>query len=113
LRILDWGMRIGEAHRTGNLISFLSVLLEEQDVPPGGRAEMAGVVVGISRPGEAVVRNLVPFFTRDFASLAADANARVGEESHFDAIVHVGMLSLVRALEAFADHRLSIFPSRP
>src|SRR6266481_2040241 len=112
----EFGMRNwvgGQTHRAGNLVSFLSILLEEHDVSPGRCAEMTGVVVRISRPGEAVVRHLVPFFARDFASLAANANARVGEESHFDVVLHVGMLPLIRALEAFADHRLSIFPSRP
>src|SRR3954468_14895488 len=71
---------------------------------------MAGVVVGISRPDKAVVGHLVPFFARDFASFAADANTRVGEEADLDAILDVGMLPLIRALEAFADHRESVFP---
>src|SRR4029077_15974145 len=106
-------LRTEETHRASDLISFWSILLEKHDVPPGRCAEMAGIVVRISRPGESVVRNLVPFFARDLASLAANANARVGEESHFDVVLHVGMLPLIRAMEAFADHRLSIFPSRP
>ena len=74
---------------------------------------MAGVVVRISRPSEAVIRHLVPFFARDFASLAADANSRIGEEADFDVILHVGMFPLIRAMNSFADHRLSIFPSKP
>ena len=52
---------------------------------------MAGVVVGISRPSEAVIRHVVPFLARDFASLAADANGRVGKKSYFDVIAHVGV----------------------
>jgi hypothetical protein len=36
-----------------------------------------------------------------------------GEKSRFDVILHEGMSSLVGALNAFADHRVSIFPSRP
>ena len=97
-------LRIGQTHRSGDLISFLSILLEEQDMSPGRCAEVAGVVVGISRPCEAVVRHLVPFLARDFASLAADANTRVGEEADFDVILHVGMVPLIRALNSFADH---------
>jgi len=73
-------------------------------VTPGRRAEVAGVVVRISRPCEAVVGNLVPFFAGDFASLATDANARVGEEAHLDVILHVGMFSLIGAFNSFADH---------
>ena len=73
-------------------------------MPPGRRAEMAGIVVGISRPSKAVVRHLVPFFARDFTSLAADANARVSEEADLDVVMDVGMLPLVRALDSFANH---------
>ena len=71
---------------------------------------MSGVIVGISRPDESVIGNVVPFFTRYFASLAADANAWVGKESNLDAILHVGMFSLIRALDSFADHGESVFP---
>src|SRR5712675_2296447 len=99
--------------RADDLISFLSILLEEHDMTPCRCTEMAGVVVRISRPNEAVIRHLVPFFARDFASLTADANRGIGEESYFDIIAHVGVLTLIRALETFADHRLSIFPSKP
>jgi hypothetical protein len=74
---------------------------------------MAGVIVRISRPREPVVRHLIPFFTRDFASFAANANGRVGKEANLDVIVHVRVLPLICALESFADHRLSIFPSKP
>jgi len=73
-------------------------------MPPCRRAKVAGVVVGISRPREAVIRHLVPFFARDFASFAADANARIGEETNLDAILHVRVLPLIRALDPFADH---------
>jgi hypothetical protein len=96
-----------------DLASFLPILFEEHHVPPGRCAEMAGVIVRISRPRETVVRHLIPFFARDLASFAANANARIGKKSDFDMILHVGMLSLVRALGSFADHRLSIFPSKP
>jgi hypothetical protein len=91
--------------RANDLISFLSILLEKHDVSPCRGAKVTGVVVGISRPREAVVRNLVPFFTRDLAGFAADANTRISKKSHFDAIVNIGVLSLVRALDSFADHR--------
>jgi hypothetical protein len=102
-----------KTHRTRDLISFLSILLEKHNVPPRRCAEVAGVVVGISRPGESVIRNVVPFFARDLASFATDANTRVGEEPDFDTILHVRMFSLIRALDSFADHRLSIFPCSP
>ena len=104
LRIADCGLRIQQTHRTGNLISFWSILLEEQDVPPGGCAEMARVIVRISRPVEPVIRHLVPFFAGDLASFAADANTRVGEKSYFDVVVHVGMFALICALDSFANH---------
>src|SRR6266536_4858919 len=73
-------------------------------MPPGRCTKMAGVVVRISRPREAVVRHLVPFLARDLASFAADANRRVGKKSHFDVILHEGMSSLVSALDSFANH---------
>src|SRR5947209_10242029 len=73
-------------------------------MPPCRCAKVAGIVIGISRPREAVVRHLVPFFARDLASFAADANTRVGEKSHLDVIAHVGVLPLIRALDPFADH---------
>src|SRR6266403_5683340 len=97
-------LRIGQTHRSRNLVSFLSILLEKHDMSPGRRAEVAGVVVRISRPREAVIRNLVPFLASDFTCFATDANARVGEEAHLDVILHVGMFSLIGAFNSFADH---------
>src|SRR4030095_12785381 len=99
--------------RSDELTSFLSILFEKQDVPPGGSAEVSSVIIGVSRPREAVIGHFVPFFARDLARLTADANSRVGEEANLYMILHVGMFPLVRALESFADHRLSIFPSKP
>src|SRR5205085_4929656 len=69
---------------------------------------MAGVVVGISRPDEPIIRNLVPFFACDLAGFATDANTRVGEEADLDVILHVGMLPLIRALDSFADHTIGV-----
>ena len=97
-------MRIGKPHWSRDLISFLSILFQEHDVPPSRCAEVASVVVRISGPGETVIRDLVPFLACDFASLAADANARVGEEAHLDVILHVGMFPLIGAFNSFADH---------
>src|SRR4029077_7254437 len=94
-----------------DLTSFFPVLFQKHDVAPGRRAEMTGIVVRISRPNEAVIRYMVPFLAGDFTSLTSDANGRVGKKSHFDVIAHVGMLPLIRTLNAFANHRLSIFPS--
>jgi hypothetical protein len=65
---------------------------------------MAGVVVRISRPNEAVIRYLVPFFARDFASLAADAHSWIGKEANLNAIVHVSVSALIRTVCAFANH---------
>ena len=71
---------------------------------PGRCAKVAGVVVGISRPGETVVRHFVPFLARDLASFAADADGRISEKADFDIILHVGMPPLIRTLGSFADH---------
>ena len=98
------GLRIAQTHWARDLISFLSILFEKHDVPPGRRAEVAGVVVRISGPGETVIRDLVPFLACDFAGLAADANARVGKKPDLDVILHVGMFSLIGAFNSFADH---------
>ena len=73
-------------------------------MPPCRRTKVTGVVVGISRPCESVIGHFVPFFARDLASLAADADAWVREESDLDVILHVGMLPLIRALDSFAYH---------
>src|SRR5438132_409176 len=99
-----------QRHRTRDLISFCAVLFQKHYMAPRRCAEMAGVVVRISGPNIAVIRHLVPFFARDFASLTSNANSRIGKKSHFDVIAHVGVLPLIRTLNAFADHRLSIFP---
>src|SRR5256885_4641196 len=57
-------------------------LLDEGDVAPGVRAELGGVVVGLTGPGEAVLRDEVPLLAGDLARLAADADRRVREEPH-------------------------------
>src|SRR4051794_24213425 len=71
---------------------------------PGRCAEVTCVVVGISRPREPVVRHLVPFFARDLASLTANTDSRIGEETDFNAVLHISVGPLIRALETFADH---------
>ena len=65
---------------------------------------MARVVVGISRPGEPVVGHMIPFFACDFASFAANANGRVGEEAHLYFLLYEIVMALVGAFSAFADH---------
>ena len=90
--------------RADNLAPFLPVLLDKHDVTPRGRAKMAGVVVRIARPNEAVIGDVIPFFARDFAGLATDAHSRISEEPNLDTIAHVGMAALIRAFCAFADH---------
>ena len=66
---------------------------------------MASVVVGISRPREAVVGNFIPFFACDLARFATDADCRVCEETDFYVILHKRVPALVRALCALADHK--------
>ena len=90
--------------RADNLAPFLSVLLDKHHVTPRGRAKMAGVVVGIARPNEAVIRHLVPFFACDFARFATDAHSWIGEEPYLNVIAHVGVAALICAVCAFADH---------
>ena len=65
---------------------------------------MAGVVVGIARPNEAVIGHLVPFFARDFAGFATDAHSWISEETNLNVVAHVRVPALIRAVCAFADH---------
>src|SRR5437867_1338240 len=87
-----------------DLISFLAVLFDKHHVAPGGRAEVAGVVVRIPRPSETVVRHLVPFFARDLARLATDAHGWISEETDLHIFLHEIVAALVRAFCSFADH---------
>ncbi len=66
---------------------------------------MARVVVRISGPNEAVIRNMVPFFARDLARLAADAHGWIREEADLHIFPYIIVPALVRALCAFADHK--------
>ena len=74
-------------------------------MPPRRRAEVTGVVVRISRPNKAVIRDVVPFFARDFARLAADAHRWVGEKPNFNIFLHVRVPALVRAVCPLANHK--------
>src|SRR6476660_6421297 len=103
-------LRIGQTHRSRNLVSFLSILLEKHDMSPCRRAEEAGGVVGISRQRESIVRHLVQFFARDLASLAPYANPRFGQEPTLDVILNEGMSALIGPLNSFADHIAPIYP---
>ena len=87
-----------------DLTPFLSILLDKHDMPPGRCANVTGVVVGIARPDETVVRHLVPFFARDLARLAADAHCWVGEKTNFNIFLHVRVPALVRAVCSLANH---------
>jgi hypothetical protein len=69
---------------------------------------MPGVVVGISRPGEAIIRHFVPLFARDLTRFVTNAYSRIGEEADFDVFLHVIVPPLVRALCAFANHNLLV-----
>jgi hypothetical protein len=93
--------------RADNLISLLSILLKKHDMAPRRRAKVASVVVGISRPRETVIRHVIPFFARDFASFAANANGRVSEEADLYFLLYEIVMALVGAFRAFADHGLS------
>jgi hypothetical protein len=95
--------------RADNLISFLPILFDKHHVAPGGSAEVAGVVVRISRPDEPVIRHLVPFFARDLAGFATDAHGWISEEADLHIFLHVIVPPLVRALCSFTNH---LFTSR-
>jgi hypothetical protein len=82
----------------------LSVLFNKHHVTPRRRAEVTGVVVRISRPNKAVIRDVVPFFARDFARLAADAHCWIGEKPNFNIFLHVRVPALVRAVCPLANH---------
>ena len=69
-------------------------------------AKVASIVVGISRPRETVIRHVIPFFARDFASFAANANGRVSEEADLYFFLYKIVMALVGAFCAFADHGL-------
>jgi len=72
---------------------------------PRRRAKVASVVVGISRPNIAVIRHVIPFFARDFASLTSNANGRVSEEADLYFFLYEIVMALVRTFDSFADHR--------
>jgi hypothetical protein len=95
------------ACQTNDLISLLPILFDEQNMSPCRGAETACVVVGISAPGKTVIGHFVPFFARDFAGFATDANGRISEESNFDVVIHVRMSSLISTLNSFADHKVA------
>ena len=90
--------------RTNNLSAFLPILFDKHHVSPRRSTEVAGVVVRVSRPNEAVIRHLVPFLARDLAGFAADANGWIGEEANLDVVAHVRVPALIRAVCAFANH---------
>ena len=73
-------------------------------MPPGRCAKVTRVVVRIARPNETVVGHMVPFFARDFARFATDADCRIGEEPNLNVVAHVRMPALIRTVCAFADH---------
>src|SRR4029453_2767346 len=68
---------------------------------------MSGVIVGISQPGETVVRHFVPFLARYLASFAADADGRISEKADFNIILRVRVPALICALSSFADHKVA------
>src|SRR2546423_15608675 len=93
-----------------DLISFLPVLFDKQNMPPRGRAEVAGIVVRIPRPDETVVRHLVPFFARDLAGFATDAHGWISEETDLHIFLHVTVPALVLAFCSFTDHFRTVAP---
>ena len=65
------------------------VLLDERDVPPGVRAEHAGVVERHAQQVEPILGHRVPFLAGHLACLTADANRGVGEEPDPGRVVEV------------------------
>jgi hypothetical protein len=55
--------------------------LDEGDMTPGGRAEIAGIVVTHAGEAEIVHRQLVPLLAGDLARFTADAEGGIGEEA--------------------------------
>jgi hypothetical protein len=94
-----------QRHRTRDLITFRPVLFQKHYMTPRGCPEVTGVIVGISRPGESVIGNVVPFFARHFASFAANANGRVGEETNLYVFLDVIVPALICTLRSVTDHR--------
>src|SRR6266581_2091233 len=92
--------------RADDLISFLSILLKKHDMAPRRCAKVASVVVRISRPRETVIRHMIPFFARDFAGFAANANGRISKEADLYFFLYEIVMALVSAFSAFADHSL-------
>ena len=65
---------------------------------------MTGIVVGIARPNESILRHMIPFLACDFAGFAADADSWIGKETNLDVVAHVRVAALIRAVCAFANH---------
>src|SRR4029453_2683814 len=72
-----------EVHAVG-----AGTLLDERDVAPRGRVQLARVVERFAGPREPVGREHVPLLARDLARLAADADRRVREEA--EPLAHSG-----------------------
>jgi hypothetical protein len=51
--------------------------------------------------------HLVPFFARDLGRFAANADSWVSQETNLDTIVHIGVPALIRAVRAFANHKVA------
>src|SRR3954447_21069965 len=70
-----------------------ALLLDERHVPPGARAEAAGVVHRHAEQLEPVVGHQVPLLAGHLAGLAADADGGVGEEPHARRVGDVARLA--------------------
>jgi hypothetical protein len=92
--------------RADDLTAFLAILFDKHHMPPRRCAEVTGVVVGIARPNESIIRHMIPFFARDFAGFATDAHSRIGEEPNLNVVMHVRVPALIRTVCAFADHTI-------
>src|SRR5438128_11015550 len=92
--------------RADNLISLLSILFQKHYMAPRRRAKVACVIVGISRPNIAVIRHVIPFFARDFASFAANANGRVSEEADLYFFLYKIVMAMVGAFCVFVAYCL-------
>jgi len=77
------GLAAAGGRRLADHASRIRDLLDELDVAPVLRVELAGVVVAVEEQVGLVALEPVPFLAGDLASLAADADAGVGEEADF------------------------------
>ena len=65
----------------GRALAILGDVLDEVNMPPGDRREVAGIVITGPAQTQIISGKCVPFLAGDLAGLAADAQCRVGKET--------------------------------